>query len=155
MDPVVEEEEDPDEKRKQMEAEDPFEARLKPITADKSCKGNYPAWVVRAYGDKMNYAAANPAVTAPQNYRVVFVKSTVWPGAHSYFSQGTWGQIYVGNGLKHENTLFYPINPPQIQQDPEERATAAEPNPSQAVVDAMNAAKAAAEEAAKAEEEAE
>ena len=86
MDPVVEEEEDPDEKRKQMEAEDPFEARLKPINADKSCKGNYPAWVVRAYGDKMNYAAANPAVTAPQNYRVVFVKSTVWPGAHSYFS---------------------------------------------------------------------
>lgn len=50
----------------------------------------------------MNYAAANPAVTNPQNYRVVFVKSTVWPGAHTYFTQGTWGQIYVGNGLKHE-----------------------------------------------------
>ena len=134
-----------------MVAADPFEQRLKPITADKSCKGNYPAWVLRAYGDKTNYAAANPAVTADQNYRVVFVKSTVWPGAQSYFSQGTWGQIYVGNGLKHENTLFYPVNPPQICSDPVEKPTAAEPNPSQAKVDAIAAAKKAAEEAAAAQ----
>ena len=155
MDPVVEEEQDPEEERKKLEVADPFEARLKPISADKSAKGNYPAWVVRAYGDKMNYAAANPAVTAPQNYRVVFVKSTVWPGAHSYFSQGTWGQIYVGNGLKHENTLFYPISPPQIMQDPEEKKTAAEPNPSQAIIDAQNKAKEEAEAAAKEAEEAE
>lgn len=134
-----------------MVAADPFEQRLKPITADKSCKGNYPAWVLRAYGDKTNYAAANPAVTADQNYRVVFVKSTVWPGAHSYFSQGTWGQIYVGNGLKHESTLFYPINPPKICADPVEKPTAAEPNPSQAKVDADAAAKKAADEAAAAQ----
>lgn len=136
MDPIVEDDEDPEKKKAEQEAADPFEARLKCITADKSTKGNYPAWVLRAYGDKMNYAAANPAVTSPQNYRVVFVKSTVWPGAHSFFSQGTWGQIYVGNGLKHEDTLFYPVNPPQIIQDPVEQATAAEPNPSQAVLDA-------------------
>ena len=64
MDPVVEEEEDPEEKKKQIEAADPFEVRLKSITLDKSCKGNYPAWILRAYGDKMNYAAANPNVTA-------------------------------------------------------------------------------------------
>jgi len=45
-----------------MIAADPFEGRLKPITEDKSCKGNYPAWILRSYGDKTNYAAANPAV---------------------------------------------------------------------------------------------
>ena len=49
--------------KKEIEAKDPFEPRLKPITLDKSCKGNYPAWIIRAYGDKMNYAAANPNVT--------------------------------------------------------------------------------------------
>ena len=66
MDPPIPdgEEVDPEEETKKMIAADPFEQRLKPITADKSCKGNYPAWVLRAYGDKTNYAAANPAVTA-------------------------------------------------------------------------------------------
>ena len=32
-------------------AADPFEKRLKPITLDKGCKGNYPAWILRSYGD--------------------------------------------------------------------------------------------------------
>ena len=101
----------------------------------------------------MNYAAANPNVTTAQNYRVVVVKSTVWPGAHSYFTQGTWGQIYIGDGLKHEQTLFYPINPPKIIADPDERPTAMEPNPSQEVLDKWNAEKAAKEEAAAANAE--
>ena len=103
----------------------------------------------------MNYAAANPVVTTAQNYRVVFVKSTVWPGAHSYFTQGTWGQVYIGNGLKHEDTLFYPINLPQTQEDPDEKECYVEPNPSQEVVDRMNAEKEAAEKAAREAEEAE
>lgn len=108
---------------------------------------------MRAYGDKTNFAAANPAITADQNYRVVFVKSTVWPGAQSYFVQGTWGQVYVGNGLKHESTLFYPIAPPQIIADPEEKKTADEPNPAQHIVDAQNAAKAVADAENKAKED--
>jgi len=49
--------------------------------------------------------------------------------------------------------LFYPISPPQIQQDPEERATAIEPNPDKAILDAQNAAKAAAEEEKKEEDD--
>ena len=49
---------------KEIIAADPFEERLKPISMDKGCKGNYPAWILRSYGDKTNYAAANPAVTA-------------------------------------------------------------------------------------------
>lgn len=64
MEPVAEEEgQEVEEMKKEIEAKDPFEPRLKPITLDKSCKGNYPAWIIRAYGDKMNYAAANPNVT--------------------------------------------------------------------------------------------
>ena len=65
MEPEVGEDEDPDEAKKKVEAADPFEDRLKPITNDKSSKGNYPAWILRAYGDKMNYAAANPSVKTP------------------------------------------------------------------------------------------
>ncbi len=39
---------------------DPYEPRLKPISQDKTCKGNYPAWILRSYGDSMSYAMANP-----------------------------------------------------------------------------------------------
>ena len=72
---------------KRLVAADPFEKRLKPITQDKGCKGNYPAWILRKYGDMTEYRAAN--TTHPNmQYGVVVVKSTVWPGAMSYFSRG-------------------------------------------------------------------
>lgn len=65
-------------------SEDPYEPRLKPITQDRACKGNYPAWILRTYGDNMKYNMANPEHGQKQ-YNVVVVKSTVWPGAISYF----------------------------------------------------------------------
>jgi len=43
--------EDPEEAKKKIEAKDPFEKRLKPISTDKKLKGGAPAWSVRAYGD--------------------------------------------------------------------------------------------------------
>lgn len=46
--------------QKRVVAADPFEPRLKLITFDKACKGNYPAWILRSYGDKATYKAANP-----------------------------------------------------------------------------------------------
>ncbi len=54
--------EDPDEEKKKQEARDPFEVRLKPISADKKVKGNAPAWTVRQYGDKDMFASSNPAL---------------------------------------------------------------------------------------------
>ena len=50
----------------------------------------------------------------------VVVKSMVWPGAMSYFWQGQWGEIYMGDGMKHEDVTFYPVLPPPIQEDPVE-----------------------------------
>lgn len=105
--------------QKRVVAADPFEPRLKLITFDKACKGNYPAWILRSYGDKATYKAANPMHGSMQ-YGVVVVKSTVWPGAMSYFWRGQWGDIYVGDGHKHEDKVYFPINPPVICMDPEE-----------------------------------
>ena len=65
-------------------AADPYEPRLKPISEDRACKGNYPAWILRKYGDSMTYAMSNP-LHGTKQYNVVVVKSTVWPGALSYF----------------------------------------------------------------------
>ena len=100
---------------------DPYEPRLKPITADKACKGNgMPAWILRTYGDKMTYAMSNPQHGSKQ-YTVVVVRSTVWPGALSYFWQGQWGELYMGDGLKHEDMTYYPVQPPCIMDDPVEK----------------------------------
>ena len=57
---LTEEVEDRDAAVNQMLANDPYEPRLKSITEDKACKGNYPAWILRGYGDKMTYSMANP-----------------------------------------------------------------------------------------------
>ena len=56
-----------------------------------------------------------------KQYSVVTVKSTVWPGAMSYFWQGQWGDIYMGDGMKDEDVNFFPVEPPAIMEDPEER----------------------------------
>jgi len=76
----------------------------------------------------MTYAMAN-ANHANKQYMSVVVKSTVWPGAMSYFWQGQWGEIYMGDGMKHEDVTYFPVMPPPIQEDPEEKVVHAEPNP--------------------------
>jgi hypothetical protein len=55
------------------------------------------------------------------NYGVVVVKSLLWPGAFSFFTQGKWLQIYVGDGLKYENKTYYPTFPPKVREDPEDK----------------------------------
>ena len=105
---------------KRVVAADPFERRLKPVTEDKGCKGNYPAWILRSFGDCATYKAANPLHSTMQ-YGVVVVKSTVWPGAMSFFWRGQWGDIYVGDGHKHEDVTYFPVQPPMIQDDPDEK----------------------------------
>ena len=51
---------DPDVFKLQLEAADPSEPRLKPISQDKKVKGGLPAWVVKFCGDKTLFANPNP-----------------------------------------------------------------------------------------------
>lgn len=81
---IGEEAEDREKEVDRLLTVDPYEARLKPITLDRSCKGSNSAWILRSYGDQVNYSMANPLHGAKQ-YSVVAVKSTIWPGALSYF----------------------------------------------------------------------
>lgn len=48
---IGEEVEDKDKETDRLLKADPYEPRLKPITDDRACKGNYPAWILRCYGD--------------------------------------------------------------------------------------------------------
>ena len=104
-----------------LEARDPYDKRLKPITLDAQIpvaeKTKQMPWVVKLMGDKNVYA--DPAVPKKQvNYGVVVVRSLQWPGAFTLYSQGRYLSIYVGNGLKYETQTYYPINPPLIMEDP-------------------------------------
>jgi len=73
----------------------------------------------------MIYGAANP-VHADLHYGVVVVKSNTWPGALSFFSNGRWSSVYLGDGLKYEDHCYYPVSPPCLMSDPAERPTCQE-----------------------------
>jgi len=45
----------------------------------------------------------------------------------------------MGDGLKYETTKFFPINPPQICRDPEEKFTSSEPQPTDEAIQAYEA----------------
>lgn len=91
------------------------------INTDASVVGGMPAWVVRTHGDSDFYANANPAHKILQQFCTVTCKSLLWPGAVTFFSRARWCQIYVGDGQKHENKTYYPVAPPTMCSDPEER----------------------------------
>lgn len=63
------------------------------------------------------------------NYGVVVVRSLQWPGAYTFYSQGRYTQIYVGNGHKYETETYYPVHPPKIMEDPYEFDEQPEPTP--------------------------
>ncbi len=134
MEPPEGEEIDPEELKKRVEAADPSEPRLKPISNDKKVKGGDNAWIVRSHGESTSFKQLNPILPAV-NYGVVVAKSMWWPGAFSFFTQGRWCSIYVGNGLKFEEAAYYPVFPPIIAADPKERLTAEEPNPTGAAAE--------------------
>ena len=119
--------------KKKIEAADPYDVRLKKITADSKVKlsatNKQSAWVVRLAGDATEYAhEQNPAKTVCNG--VVVVRSLTWPGAFSFYHCGEWKQIYVGNGHKYEQaSSYFPVHPPMVLEDPEEFPLGPEPTP--------------------------
>ena len=121
---------------KALVAADPFEPRLKPITADRqvtlSAKVKQDAYVVRHYGDDQEYKQANSALPVT-SFGVVVVRSLLWPGAYSFYYQGRIYQVYLGNGHKYEQTVnYFPVSPPTVCSDPDEYPVGPEPTPLEA-----------------------
>ena len=111
---------DPEEIKKQIEAKDPYEPRLKVITNDCTVKDEMPAWIVKTHGDTKLYQQGNP-LFPKVSYATVVVKSLHWPGAYTFFNQGKWFQFYIGDGHKYEEKTYFPIFPPTVIDDPEEK----------------------------------
>ena len=57
------------------------------------------------------------------------IKSLRWPGAVTVAKGGKHTSVYIGYGLKKGDPSYNPIEPPAVQNDPEEEEEKPEPNP--------------------------
>jgi len=109
MDPEnVPDDVDPEVLKKQIEAKDPYERRLKSIALDKevhvsgaSKHTKQSSWVVRLMGDSTDYFN-HVKPSKKINNGVVVVRSLQWPGSCTLYANGRTLSIYVGNGHKYE-----------------------------------------------------
>lgn len=110
---TIEEGQDEEVVMKQIVAKDPFEPRLKPLSADKAPEGLGAAWTIKLYGDLAGYGSyqKEPAQT---NYGVLAIKNYYWPGLTTVFHNKQWQSMYIGYGFKYSPQLFYPSYPENI-----------------------------------------
>ena len=78
LSPDLDAEKNPDDEMKLLEAEDPYQPRLKSINLDRF-EGR-KAWQIRVVGDQTDYNPLSKNQTDKVNYGVVVIKSLVWPG---------------------------------------------------------------------------
>jgi len=127
-----EEELEPEELMRREVAKDPWEKRLKPISQDAKTSGGMPAWIVRSHETKDNLIDEKTGKYS-LNYGTVVVKSLWWPGSYTFYNNQRTQMIYCGDGLKHElpGTTYYPVLPPTMIDEREEKKCQAEPNPTE------------------------
>lgn len=113
---------------------DPWEKRLKPVTQDEKTRGYLPPWLLRSFESNANYLDPKTLKTGGKlNYGTVVVKSQWWPGSFTFYNSGRTQHIYCGDGLKHElaTISYYPVNPPMMLEEGDERRCYDEPNPTE------------------------
>ena len=102
---------------KKILEKDPYVTRLKAISEDDPVDGLSSSWNLK---QKNGTSDGNS---------VVVLKSLRWPGAQVIWKGTTQHSIYIGNGLKNEDTSYYPVFPPEIPVDPVDGECQPEPNP--------------------------
>lgn len=110
-----------------LEAKDPTVERFRDIGEHTQFPGEQPAWISKVVGDTQLYSEGGEGETV--SYAVNVIKSLRWPGAVTVSKGGKCTSVYVGYGLKKGDPSYSPIEPPEVQQDPEEEPEKPEPNP--------------------------
>ena len=103
-------------------------------------KGGMPAWLLRAYETSSTLINEKTGIQN-KSYGTVVVRSLWWPGSYTFYSNGRTMQIYCGDGLKMDQpgVSFYPVLPPTMIDEKEEKKCYDEPNPTQEWLDAKQA----------------
>ncbi len=113
-----------------MEEKDPNLDRLKAIGEDakwgvtEENEGFLP-WTFNIVGDTQRYTTADGETT----YSTMVIKSLAWPGALTVSKGGKYVNIYMGYGIKHQDTPWNPISPPNVNADPQSKIEKPEPTP--------------------------
>lgn len=102
MPPVIPEMEDPPSEEdllKLKKLKDPFETRLKPLTADRPPKGLPTCWTLRLLGDKLSFTTpffddSDPPAQKRVHNQLVFIRNLIWPG-FTFLSQVTISTIIL------------------------------------------------------------
>ena len=115
--------------------EDKTEERFRDINAHEKIPDMEIAWISKVVGDTQQY---NKQVgEGTQSYAVNMIKSLRWPGSVTVAKGGKFTSIYVGWGLKKGESSYQPIEPPEVQVDPDDQAEMPEPNPLEAPVEPL------------------
>ena len=109
-----------------MEAKDPVEDPLKPITKDKIKNGEC-GWAAKTVGDCSEYRAM--AKNKEQvNYGFVCLRSLIWKGWSTVYHQKQWISIYIGNGVKASDDWYFPKEPQPVKEENLDKGEQLEPN---------------------------
>lgn len=109
-----------------MEAKDPVEEPLKPITKD-IMKNGQGGWAAKTFGDCSEYRAM--AKNKEQiNYGFVCLRSLIWKGWNTVYHQKQWINIYIGNGVKASDDWYFPKEPQPIKEETNDKGEQVEPN---------------------------
>ena len=105
----------------ELETKDPTIPRFeKGIDEHTQFPGEQPVWLSKVVGDTQLYAEGGEGENV--SYAVNVIKSLRWPGAITVAKGGKCTSIYVGYGLKKGDPSYNPIEPPAVQEDPDEEA---------------------------------
>lgn len=120
---------------KEVEAKDPYEPRLKPLSDD-HIPGDYPVpWTLKVIGDTNSYKEEFKDTSFTN--AIIVIKSLVWPGAYIFYQDNRWFNFYVGYGHKADQMDYYPVMPQLPRPEPSETPEQPEPNPKDEPTDEM------------------
>lgn len=103
--PVEGEEVDEEKVMKELEAKDPLEERLKPISKD----GPY-GWAIKKVGDCNEYRGMSKNVEYVNN-GYLHIKNLWWRGMHLVMHNKQYLSVYFGDGNKYTGEWFYAKEP--------------------------------------------
>lgn len=107
---------------KELEAKDPLEERLKPISKD----GPY-GWAIKKVGDCNEYRAMTKNVEYINN-GFIHLKNLSWRGLHFVYHNKQYSSVYFGDGNKYTGEWFYPKEPEMVLSEANDRGEVNEPN---------------------------
>jgi len=84
-------------------------------------------WSIKQAGDPTMYRSVPDPAAPLRSSAVVYVRSLSWPGAVCAIRNGQFVNIYVGYGLGAVSSNFFPMAPPDVQDEPEDPGEVEEP----------------------------